>query len=69
MTYTGIMNCIRCGKEIPHPNSSNADYIIAEDTKAMEIAEDGTPVEIQKTGIICPNCYKATDQVIWGIHK
>jgi len=24
--------------------------------------------QIQKTGIICPKCYKKTDAVIWGIH-
>ena len=29
------------------------------------------PVEmdIQKTGVICQDCYKLTDIVIWGIHK
>ena len=47
---------------------SNADYIMAEDTKVTEI-QDGLPIDIQKTGIICPNCYKPTDTVIWGIHK
>lgn len=26
-------------------------------------------VEIQKTGIICPGCYRPTDFVIWGAHK
>jgi len=25
--------------------------------------------DIQKTGIICPDCYKDTDFVIWGVHK
>lgn len=25
--------------------------------------------DIQKTGIICPGCYKKTDNVIWGVHK
>ena len=25
--------------------------------------------DIQKTGIICPDCYKPTDFVIWGPHK
>lgn len=24
---------------------------------------------IQKTGIICPSCYRGTDTVIWGVHK
>lgn len=24
---------------------------------------------IQKTGIVCPNCWKPTDFVIWGVHK
>lgn len=26
-------------------------------------------IEIQKTGIICPDCYRPTDFVIWGVHK
>lgn len=42
---------------------------LAEDTKVMEISGDGTPVEIQKTGVCCPDCYKDTDTVIWGVHK
>lgn len=25
--------------------------------------------DIQKTGIICPDCYKDTDFIIWGVHK
>jgi len=61
--------CFRCSKKIDTPDSSNSNYIIAEDTRAMELAEDGTPAEIQKTGIICPDCYKPTDTIIWGIHK
>lgn len=24
---------------------------------------------IQKSGIICPSCYRDTDFVIWGVHK
>ena len=64
-----IIPCLRCGKEIDTPDASNADYVMAEDTKAIELAGDGTPVEIQKTGVICPNCYKPTDAVIWGMHK
>lgn len=140
MTYTGIVKCLRCPKEIVHPDSSNADYIIAQDTVAREpreilfalkhnqatlaktakmketetyLADDGVTKltrlkypdlkiadseyarvevpymeaakgigedlvkviarveerDIQKTGIICPDCYKPTDFVIWGVHK
>jgi hypothetical protein len=134
-----IIPCFRCGKEIDTPDSSNADYVIAEDTKAKEPREvlfalvhnqatlvkrakiikentvtldtgEKTPptadfirskfaddeydaieipdvkasesikdlvkvvaqvreVDIPKTGIICPDCYKFTDFVIWGVHK
>lgn len=126
-----IIPCFRCGKEIDTPNTSNADYIIAQDTivkeprevllalkhnqatlikesKMAELDEDGNPKypdlviadseydreeipnikaaktiggdlvklivevrnkDIQKTGIICPGCYKDTDFVIWGVHK
>lgn len=60
--------CFRCKKEIDTPNSSNADYIIAEDT-IETVIEEGLPKEIQKTGIICPKCYRKTDTVIWGVHK
>jgi len=63
-----IIRCFRCGKEIDTPNDSNADYIIAED--AIEtIIENGVPKDIQKTAVICADCYKPTDTVIWGIHK
>ncbi|MDD5081789.1 MAG: hypothetical protein PHU08_00305 [Dehalococcoidales bacterium] len=24
---------------------------------------------VQKTGIVCPDCYRPTDTVIWGAHK
>ena len=24
---------------------------------------------IQKTGVICPDCYRDTDFIIWGVHK
>jgi hypothetical protein len=24
---------------------------------------------IQKTGLVCPDCYQPTDFVIWGVHK
>lgn len=24
---------------------------------------------IQKTGVICPDCYRPTDTLIWGVHK
>ena len=93
------MNCIRCNKELGHADSSNSDYVIADEfiipekrecfyaiTKDKEIPikrieesllvtdlervearlED---VNIQKTGLICPDCYKETDTIIWGIHK
>ncbi|MBA7485440.1 hypothetical protein ES707_20986 [subsurface metagenome] len=34
-----IIPCFRCGKKIDTPNASNADYIMAEDTKGQEIRE------------------------------
>ena len=77
-----IIKCFRCDKGIDTPGLKgeiiddkptgktfyNADYIIASDT-IETIIEDGLPKEIQKTGIICPDCYKDTDSVIWGAHK
>lgn len=113
-----IIKCFRCDKKINTPNSSNADYVIANDTMARELREtlialkhnpatlakgvkrqqindneyDALEIpnfeasraigkglakikvemreqDIQKTGIICPQCYRPTDFVIWGIHK
>ena len=143
-----IIKCFRDGKEINTPDSSNADYVIADDTVVREpreviialkyneatrakkammeettplldtsglpvLSETGNPIltakypdlvidedeydalevssireaeleflsdlikvkgdirfkDIQKTGIICPDCYKPTDFVIWGVHK
>ncbi|MBA7624868.1 hypothetical protein ES703_32282 [subsurface metagenome] len=114
-----IIKCFRCNKEIDTPNASNADYIMAVDTREMEVREsfvalkhnqstlekqskkeeiadeeyDAIPVasyeeaqrdlgedlikvvvkpaevDIQKTGVICPDCYRDTDFVIWGVHK
>ena len=64
-----IISCFRCGKELKSPGASNADYVLAEDTKVMELEADGTPKETQKTGIVCPDCYRDTDFVIWGVHK
>lgn len=97
------MNCIRCSKDLGHADSSNADYVIANEFIVKEKREqfyaitDGdkgevfTPIkqttdsllipdvkrievkieetDIQKTGIVCPSCYKKTDTLIWGIHK
>ena len=25
--------------------------------------------KVQKTGIVCPGCYRPTDFIIWGVHK
>ncbi len=123
--------CIRCGKEIDTPDSTNADYVIASDmvtkepravvlafkhnqatldkqAKMTELNPDGSlkypdmaidideydvvevpsieaakalsedlvkvvteinERDVQKTGIICPECYRSTDFVIWGVHK
>ena len=35
--------------------------------KKIEVKNELVP--IQKTGIICPDCYKETDLIIWGVHK
>lgn len=123
--------CYRCGKILDSPDSSNADYIMAQDTivrepretlialkhnqatldkqaKMKEVDAEGSfkypelaisdseydaieipdvrasqafgedlvkviaevrEKDIQKTGIICPECYRDTDFVIWGVHK
>ncbi len=77
--------CYRCGKEINTPNNNNADYIMAEDTVGREARElllsparlfgliraktEIIEEDVQKTGVICPDCYRETDTIIWGVHK
>ena len=59
-------------------NDNEYDAVEVESIKAahQSIGEDLVKVvaevrekDIQKTGIICPDCYKPTDSVIWGVHK
>ena len=42
---------------------------IVEAKDAVKIITEVKLVSIQKTGLICPECYKETDTVIWGVHK
>jgi len=54
---------------------------IYEEIEGVEqLLEDGLPPnkgvslgfvteEVQKTGIICPICYRPTDFIIWGVHR
>lgn len=50
--------------EIP---SVEASKVIGEDL--IRVVVEVKEKDIQKTGIICPDCYKPTDTVIWGVHK
>ena len=50
--------------EIPSFQASKA---IGEDL--VKVIVEIRDKDIQKTGVICPDCYKPTDTVIWGIHK
>jgi len=36
---------------------------------AVRIVSEIQLKTIQKTGIVCPECYRETDTVIWGVHK
>ncbi len=35
----------------------------------VKVVVESRQKDIQKTGIICPECYRPTDFVIWGVHK
>ena len=55
------------GKESFIPIKQTTDSLLIPDVKRIEVKiEDAT---IQKTGIVCPDCYQETDFIIWGIHK
>ncbi|MBA7618330.1 hypothetical protein ES703_25651 [subsurface metagenome] len=50
--------------EVPNVETTKA---IGEDF--VRVVVEIRDKDIQKTGIICPECYKPTDTVIWGVHK
>lgn len=52
--------CYRCDSELEEPIEDNANYVIGEDT--VEETDEG---EDQRTGLVCPNCVKDDDNIIW----
>lgn len=36
---------------------------------AFKVTTDVVIRTIQRTAVVCPDCYKPTDAVIWGVHK
>jgi len=54
---------------------SDEDYDqeeITDSSQLVEVAKTKTEYKIktiQKTGVVCPSCYKPTDFIIWGVHK
>ena len=53
------------GIEVPNLATAMKDF--GEDL--VKVIVEIRVKDIQKAGIICPNCYKDTDFVIWGVHK
>lgn len=49
------------------PNVVTAQKQFGEDL--VKVLAEIREKDVQKTGIICPKCYKLTDFVIWGVHK
>ena len=49
--------------EIPNPEGAR---LVDQSIKVIVSIEER---DIQKTGIVCPDCYRDTDFAIWGIHK
>ena len=48
-----LIPCDRCGKQLNSPDAGNADYVLTKDG----------------TAIICVECYRPGDKLIWGYHK
>jgi len=46
---------------------SAEESLLIPEVQRVEIRIEDTL--IQKTGVVCPDCYKGTDFIIWGIHK
>ena len=55
------------GLETFIPIKQITDSLLIGDVKRIEVKIEN--VDVQKTGIVCPDCYKETDFIIWGIHK
>jgi len=57
----------KSGKELFTPIKQTTDSLLIPDVKRIEVKIED--MDIQKTGVVCPDCYKDTDFIIWGIHK
>ena len=55
------------GKESFIPIKQTTDSLLIPNVKHIEVKIED--IDIQKTGLICPDCYRQTDFIIWGIHK
>ena len=47
--------------------SSSNEALALPGLERVELERKSIP--IQKTGVICPDCYEDTDFIIWGVHK
>lgn len=76
----GAVQLTREGKELKEAGLTIAkEHIIRTEVPNFEEANRLPDVErieavkkvkpIQKTGVVCPDCYRPTDFVIWGVHK
>ncbi len=54
-------------KEVFTPIKQTTDSLLIPNVKRIEVKIED--VDIQKTGVVCPECYKDADFIIWGIHK
>jgi site-specific DNA-cytosine methylase len=54
-------------KESFTPIKQTTDSLLIPDVKRIEVKIQD--VDIQKTGVVCPECYKSEDFIIWGFHK
>ena len=66
----------KLGKETIKDSEYDAVEVSSATEATKDFGEDLVKViaevkkkDIQKTGIICPDCYRPTDTVIWGMHK
>ena len=53
--------------ELFTPIKQTTDSLLIPGVKRVEAKIED--VDVQKTGVVCPDCYKETDVLIWGIHK
>lgn len=71
-------NAVTLAKEVNEEPIDDSEYDRVETldsstlppiAEVVKVIVERKDADVQKTGIVCPDCYKKTDTLIWGTHK